>query len=80
MRIYETDHSDYWFAKVELNQQEWPLTDWYYDDSWLERPIRVWASENIVFDYFFTYYGHIFFQNQEDLIAFKLVWYNQGIH
>ena len=80
MKIYETNYSDYWFAKVELSEQEWPPTDWHHDDSWLDRPIRIWVKENMSFDYFFAYYGHILFHNQKDLIAFKIRWYNQDTH
>jgi hypothetical protein len=61
-----------WHAQVVLNAQEWPPLD--YDDLWLDRPIRRWVTEECEHSTNFSYYGHIMFAHEDDLVKFLLTW------
>jgi len=61
-----------WYAGVELNVQQWHPLD--YDDLWLDRPIRRWVMEECEHNTDFSYYGHILFEHEDDLVKFLLTW------
>ena len=61
-----------WYAKVELTDHEWPQID--NNDLWLHRPIYKWVTEQCDHNINFTYYGHILFEHEDDLVKFLLTW------
>ena len=62
----------FWYAKVELTSQQWPPIDRL--DLWLERPIYKWVTQDCEHSTNFTYYGHILFAHEDDLVRFLLTW------
>lgn len=64
-----------WHAKVELTEQQWANIDNpFLEDGWLDRPIRTWVNQHCDHSTNFTYYGHILFAHEDDLIKFLLTW------
>lgn len=62
----------FWYARVELTPQQWPPID--RGDLWLERPIYTWVTQDCEHSTNFTYYGHILFAHEDDLVKFLLTW------
>ena len=58
---------------VKLNDREWPLVDFYTDDTWLYRPIRQWVIDHCG-GASFGARGNIIFYDEDQFFQFFLSW------
>jgi hypothetical protein len=72
MKISKFDPMDPWYARVDLNEREWPPRDQH--GKWMDRPIRQWVYEFCEPGTFFAAAGWILFLKEEDALAFQLTW------
>ena len=71
MRVERCSEDTSWYARVILDDVQWPPTDEAGD--WMERPIRQWVYRQC-YPVFFTASGWILFGNKDDLVEFLLTW------
>ena len=72
VRVRKLPPDSDWYARVHLDQQEWPPT--MEETHWTDRPIRQWVNEHCQSPHFFTFSGTILFSSESDLVNFLLTW------
>lgn len=72
MRISKFTNDTSWYARIDLEEREWPPPD--RQDMWINRPIRQWVYEFCEPGTFFSRNGWILFLKQEDVMQFMLTW------
>jgi len=63
-----------WYCEFVLEPHEWKKTDWFTDDTWLDRPIYLWVYNHCQNGVFFSCVGRVLFEKIEDAVMFKMVW------